>query len=272
MIRLSLPSRKYEDDLNAILSSVRNAKRKKHLKDGKAKSLKAAVKYEKSTPANRNLKTTIRKSQKRAYIYYWEHPVHRVKEIKIDLHGSIPRNHKNRCPYCRLPRELESFDHVVEKAGLPELALYYRNLVPSCSYCNTNRKSTFDAHGRQRVIHFYDDDVSQIPDVLVATIRQVGGDLVAEFSVAASSAPMRDLYLRHFDSLDLAQRYSDWASVELGELAIQVSAMTLDGAASELLRWADEHSQKWGLNEPTVALFRGLALQRAALGALVRTS
>lgn len=265
MIRLHPPKRQYARDLEAILASVRNVQRKRRLQKGRTQSLRVARQYQKVSPSDRNFKSKLIGSVGDAFIYYWENPVSTVKEIKVALHSSLPQDHKNRCPYCRLPRELDSFDHVVEKAGLPELAFYFRNLVPSCSHCNTNRQPTFDAQGRQCVLHFYDDDVDGIPDVLVARVSQVGGGVVANFSVAQSSHPMRELYFRHFQTLRLAQRYTDWASGKLSELSIELRRMRLSVVVAELSRWAVEHNQKWGKNEPTAALFRALAGERAVL-------
>jgi hypothetical protein len=195
----------------------------------------------------------------------------RIQELKAYLRANLPVGHQNRCPYCRLAHELPQFDHVLEKAKVPELAFYYRNLVPSCDTCNNRRDSTFDSQGQQRVIHFYDDDVDAIPDVLRARLVMNNGRPAASFFLESPLPHAGALYARHFASLKLADRYRQWAFNEMNDVRDWLASCEGENYADVLTKRAEQSLARWGNNEPTTTLYRALAARTDIVHNLVQT-
>lgn len=118
-------------------------------------------------------------------------------------------------------------------------------------------------HDAQQVIHFYDDDVDAIPDVLTAEVTLQNGIPVARYFVPKPITPGAELYARHFEALKLAEAYRKLAAGVMGETVREARLATEQVAKwpSILNSTATELQVLWGNNEAKVALLRALALR-----------
>lgn len=169
------------------------------------------------------------------------------------------------CQYCGIG-EPRTLDHFVEKALVPELALYLPNLVPCCPTCNHDRRETFDADGTRRVLHFYDDDIDRLPELLRADIDwpPATGEPAARYTVQPSSNALAIVYTTHFATLNLAERYRIAAALELLRLRGKLGGRTSTQVTAEL------HSELagtavYGANDYRAALYRAIIATPAAL-------
>lgn len=65
----------------------------------------------------------------------------------------------NICPMCGLPGT-GTLDHIFPQSDFPELAIFSRNLVPTCYRCNTKHQATYrGVNDGERIFHPYFDDV-----------------------------------------------------------------------------------------------------------------
>jgi hypothetical protein len=175
------------------------------------------------------------------------------------------------CQLCGFPAP-STFDHFLEKARFPELSLYQRNLIPCCWDCNHGRKPSFDSNGERHLLHFYDDDVDNMPDLLTASVSvpTTTGVPVVTYSVGHSSHPLRDVYENHFSSLNLAQRYRLQAAVEINTFKERARMIARVKLVSVLQIEAAARSKVYGPNDYLAALLRALAASPAALAWLQR--
>lgn len=195
-----------------------------------------------------------------------------VAEIKRSVKRGLDKVTAARCQYCGFP-DTSTLDHFLEKAQVPELSLFAPNLIPCCWRCNHDRPPAFAPDGTRQLLHFYDDDVDGMPDVLLANVKVLGhGIPVAEYSIGPSAHPLVEVYRNHFDKLHLALRYQDEASHQLLVIQENISRfmpITRQPVTNVLLESAVTQTRIYGRNDYLAALYRGLATAPQAMRWLV---
>jgi 5-methylcytosine-specific restriction endonuclease McrA len=188
-----------------------------------------------------------------------------VVSLKARVWAMLDDTTRAFCQYCGIG-EPRTLDHFVEKAVVPELALYLPNLVPCCHPCNNGRRETFTANGTRRVLHFYDDDIDRLPELLRADIDwpPATGVPAASYTVQPSHHALAIVYATHFGTLKLAERYRTAAALELRRLRCKLGGRTTAQVTAEL------HSELrgtavYGTNDYRAALYRAIIATPAAL-------
>ncbi|MEZ2129751.1 MULTISPECIES: HNH endonuclease [unclassified Sinorhizobium] len=99
----------------------------------------------------------------------------KLASIRNDLMRGVEH-----CPICGIsaPRQL---DHYLPKATFQPLAVYTRNLVPTCGECNQSKSATVAAAAGQQFVHAYFEQLPQV-DFLQASLTTDGG-LVVNFHI-----------------------------------------------------------------------------------------
>lgn len=272
MKKLPVGRGRYARDLGDLISGTVLADRAIALQSAKSTAVIQARSYRRHPPSKRAMTVSVTATQRQAFLDCWTQRPAAVEAIRRRVFAALPTHHQGRCPYCALPSQPADLDHFREKTLVPELALYDRNLVPSCPVCNRNRGATFDANGTQHVIHFYDDIVDEVPDVLRARIEEdPNGSAVAHFSVVSDSSPAAELYRRHFATLGLEVRYRVWASTVMLEYADRVGPSQVHTFPQEFAEEAGRHQARWGPNEPRAALLRAMAATPQVFVKLLRS-
>ncbi len=171
----------------------------------------------------------------------------------------------DQCPYCGFgePRDL---DHYLPRSIYGELAIYPRNLIPSCSACNNAKRKVVPglgpAHG-PGLIHAYFQDLPDI-DFLKADIAFGGGALEVRFwiddvNLGVALGPKLQFQL---DRLKLNERYRAQINKFISEQRVAMLMFNEMGAelfAQYLGRCADSLRTSYGRNDWRVALLRALS-------------
>lgn len=249
-----VPARVYGRDFSNVLASMRKPERSAALASSRAASMHLARAYRRVL--QQSLQSSATPQAKEALVYCWKSRPKPLQKIKAYVKDALPKGHQAKCPYCGLAAELSTFDHFLEKADLPELVFYYRNLVPCCHACNIGRATSFDA-GTQRVLYAYDEGVNRIPQVLCASIAERRGRPLATFYLQDPLPAGADVYARHFASLKLARRYREWAATKILELYDGLP--DANDPSGAFAAQASRYSLRWGANDPTAALLLGMA-------------
>lgn len=258
MMQLTYKPGDYRTLLQSLLDSRMDEERKSHLSSSIDVACKQAKSYDELNPHQRQLSTVVGPEAKKMFLHCWESRAKAVRELRARVFSWLPETERGRCPYCTLICEPRTLDHFLEKSAVPELALHYRNLIPCCPQCNTPR-STFGQNG-QSVLHFYDDKVGDVPDVLRARIEPTRDAITAHFFLELPLPKSALLYERHFQTLDLANRYRRWAAARLPNILGLVSFASDTTDLQRILReYAENKRRILGPNEAEVALHDAVA-------------
>lgn len=125
------------------------------------------------------------------------------------------------CPYCNFGEQWEH-DHYLPKSVLPEFALYPNNLIPICKQCNGKKLARYQQNGNRLFKHLF----SELRDVVGFLQAAVAYQprLSVEYSLVRPRGLTSAQFVvleRHFDKLDLADRYARQASTILAKLVRQ---------------------------------------------------
>lgn len=263
----------YQQDLNSAMGPAQRAAHPNAITLG----AQQAAAYVAVSPRLHMLTCTLTsQATRKFFLNLYESPKQGVVAIKARVWGLIDLDECTAasCQYCSGLGPPEELDHFLEKAIVPELALYAPNLVPSCGACNNirGRKPTFAKNGRRRALHFYDDPIETLPELLVAKISMEAGVPKATYSVAPSTHPLRAVFARHFATLQLQRRYGREAAAQLK--LIRVRAQTTKTNATGLVRWLRHEAKArvaaYGRNDHRATLFRTIAASKSAIAWAVK--
>lgn len=173
------------------------------------------------------------------------------------------------CPYCTI-LSTQTLDHYLPKKTYPEFSILSQNLVPSCGTCNKPRDFRTKT-GERALIHPYFDNIRQ-ERLLAATVRMARKDdkdnVDVVFSVDRSGCQdnlFGLLYERHFELLNLQERYREWAMSANGVPTVFSASMVWARGMSRakvrqnLEVQASKEEPLRGANDFRVALTRGIA-------------
>ncbi|MEO6716402.1 MAG: HNH endonuclease signature motif containing protein [Novosphingobium sp.] len=169
------------------------------------------------------------------------------------------------CPYCGFG-EVTQLDHYLPISEYGELAIYPRNLVPSCGPCNNAKRAIVAGGAIAGFIHTY---FEPLPDAtfLHADIAFVDGTLDVTFRILPGlvSGAVEAKLTCQLERLKLNARYPSQINKFLSEqrLAITMVSQGLVGSlilAKFLDRSAAAMAVTFGRNDWRPALLRALAL------------
>ena len=264
MKRLQRPTATYQLDILSVLTPAQRRSRRAAIQI----AVQQADQYHTISPNLHGMMTQLpTKSVREFFIKLYKSPKKSVVAIKTRVTAMLNDAMAAECQYCSGLAPPTTFDHFLAKAVVPELSLYAPNLVPCCPDCNNVRGPTFDANRDRRALHFYDDDVDTLPELLIATINLGTGVPFVSYSVATSSHPLRPVFERHFEALHLAERYATKAASQL--LLIRTRARTSNATqvtlSQVLVSDADARNALFGRNDHLATLFRAVAASPATL-------
>lgn len=262
MRRLIRPAARYRRDLAGVLDSHDRAQLAAEVDVACAQ----ASRYRRRTPRLAGLTSGVtRPIARQRFLALYASKKAAVVLLRDRVWALLDAGTRAFCQYCGIGEPC-TLDHFVEKAIVPELALYLPNLVPCCHKCNHDRRETFAADRTRRVLHFYDDDIDRLPELLRADFDwpPAAGVPAARHTVQPSSHPLADVYSTHFETLKLAKRYRTAAALELRRLRGKLSGRTTAQVTAEL------HSEirgtaVYGTNDYRAALYRAIIATPAAL-------
>ena len=169
------------------------------------------------------------------------------------------------CPYCGFG-EPTQLDHYLPKTHFGELAIYPRNLIPSCGPCNNAKRTIVPGVGPQAgLIHAYFQD---LPDIVFmrAEIAFVDGALDVTFGIEVGLVPqpLEQMLQYQLVRLKLNTRYPKQVNKFLSEQRTSILMFREMGAdpamlARYFMRSARSLAENFGLNDWRPALLNALA-------------
>ncbi|MBB3916182.1 HNH endonuclease [Rhizobium fabae] len=171
----------------------------------------------------------------------------------------------NQCPYCGFgePRDL---DHYLPRSVFGELAIYPRNLIPSCSPCNNAKRTVVPGLGAANgpsLIHAYFQELPNV-EFLWADVSFEEGTLQVRYRIDADilDEALATKLQFQLDRLKLNDRYKGQINKFLSEQRAAMLMFLEIGPilfADYLERCAISLATSFGLNDWRPALLRALA-------------
>jgi hypothetical protein len=122
------------------------------------------------------------------------------------------------CPYCNFGEQWEH-DHYLPRSVFPEFTLYPKNLVPICKSCNGKKLASYQSNGDRLFLHLFSElrGITGLLQVAIVYDPRVRISYTLVKPNAMSQAEFAVLG-RHFDRLNLADRYARQASATVARL------------------------------------------------------
>ena len=172
------------------------------------------------------------------------------------------------CPYCGFGEPTE-LDHYLPKCEFDELAIYPRNLIPSCSHCNRAKGTLVPSElCDKRFIHAY---FQVLPDVkfMCAEAKIIDEALVVTFRIDAKkiNVALANILQFQLDRLMLNDRYRTQINIFLsaqrtGMLLFKDAGFPARQMTKYLRLSAKSLANKHGSSDWRVALMDGLAANK----------
>lgn len=168
------------------------------------------------------------------------------------------------CPYCGFG-EVRDLDHYLPKADYSELAIYPKNLIPSCSACNNAKRRIVPGAGAAHgpgLIHPYFETLADV-DFLVADVIFAGSALEVTYRVDPAQVPAVAAKLQfQLERLKLNERYRKQINKFLNEqrtAVLMFNDMNPALLSEFLCRSAVNLGRSFGRNDWRPVLVRALS-------------
>lgn len=182
----------------------------------------------------------------------------RLEGLREKLLGAVME-----CPLCGAAAAT-TLDHHLSKSEYQALAIYPRNLVPSCQPCN-RAKGTLVPVAGQEMIHAYFQTLPTVTFLRADSVYAEGSlKITFAIEINALEAGLAARLAFQLDRLKLTERNQD--AINLFLFALKPSFQLFEGQPGEhellrsfLLKAADTYDKDLGLNHWKAAVVRSLA-------------
>lgn len=247
------------------ISGAKQAPRRAQMRAARARVLNAYQEYEAAVPEVGGLNVAdLTNPQKAAMRHAYVVETQPMTALRGEL---LDRAVVVRCPFCGIG-ESSTLDHYLPKELYPEFSIFPKNLVPSCSACNTRKRDRVLEAGTD-VRMFLHPCFDVVPDVafLAVRIRMEVGALILSYRLKRPKGMAARTFQHlqsHFVQLDLADRYRRMSLGHLGEQYPALRRAYGDGedaerVANKLLEEAEDFEETVGSNYWLAKLYRALA-------------
>lgn len=191
------------------------------------------------------------------------------QDIKKQLFNNIPEKRRGICPFCMIS-EPNTLDHYFSENDYPEYIIFAPNLVPCCSYCNTNKGTKLFIDNKRTIIHFYYDE---LPQEHYLKAKFWIEDKIPQISFSLdfkNKTEVTDIITKHFDTLHLVARYNDLACGEIATVCCEIkgsliSGLSLDQCMQCLEIRAQAFEKTYGANYWKACIYRAVSENREEL-------
>jgi len=196
---------------------------------------------------------------------YSQHMVGASKPARIiydQLRNSAPNDI---CPFCGFSN-VETLDHLLPQKHFPSLSIIPLNLIPACSDCNRKKREIVPQTEEEQNIHPYFDFNLISDQWLFAELDTSNSPIRFRYYVQSPndwSTVSKSRVEKHFDTFDLAKRFTVQAGAELPNLNLEFTSNPYCNDANIIRALLDErvaarlrnHKNSWQL-----AMFQALAI------------
>jgi hypothetical protein len=158
----------------------------------------------------------------------------------------------NTCLNCGM-NEANTFDHFLPKGEFPHFSIHPKNLVPSCSNCNSKKSINWQSGDSSLFINFYLDD---IPDIqfLFCDVISTPQSFKVNFLIQNTNGINPNLYSvieSHFNRLKICSRLNKFCNNTISEFVNDYLPYK-DGRLNEFITQVNNslvhHNDSFGIN------------------------
>ena len=163
--------------------------------------------------------SNFNKDEREALLHCYNGNTKLLKDLKQDIFNNQNVYYQSKCIYCGLG-ESNYMDHYLPKDSFPEFAVYWYNLIPSCSYCNEKKSTLFlDDQQIREIFNPYFDRIND-EQIIECKIECNENFISAVFS--QKNDIENAIFLNHISNLDLVSRYNDQLSQRLSTIMFEL--------------------------------------------------
>lgn len=125
----------------------------------------------------------------------------------------------NTCLHCYM-NEANTFDHFLPKGEYPQFSVHPKNLIPSCSNCNSKKSVNWKNGSTSLFVNIYLDNIPNL-QFLFCNVIATPNAFKVNFYVQNSNGINADLYSvidSHFDRLKICKRLNKFSNNAITEL------------------------------------------------------
>jgi len=251
MMKLIEPSYNFEDTLNHCIAGISGnnlLKQKvtnsnalfKLKEDEYLKLARTGMLHTISPISNRNANPIVINNLTKSELVniYEQYFVNKSKPAR-KIYDALLNAAKEKCPFCGGIGTPSNLDHFLPKTHFPQFSVMPRNLVPACRDCNMDGKGhSYATNANDQIIQPYLDNSRFFNDQWIFADYQSINLIdpgVFKYYISAPSHWTVDDKKRvesHFNSFNLAKRYSVQAAEQLGMVLQQINNLTALGLDS----------------------------------------
>lgn len=177
-----------------------------------------------------------------------------LQQLKIKLTTDSKNRVHNICQNCTIS-EVNSFDHYIPKGDFPEFSVHPKNLIPSCTKCNSKKSTTWKISGKVVFLNLYLDILPNVEYLFVDfTIK--GDDIDLEYKIDNRNKINKNLFElieTHYEKLELLQRFKENSDLIISEIdnqfrAFSSSSLGINDIAKIIIDKSEEDKKMYGFN------------------------
>jgi hypothetical protein len=176
----------------------------------------------------------------------------KIQEFKDYILTDEEGRTHNTCLNCNM-NEANTLDHFLPKDEYPEFSVHPKNLIPSCSNCNSKKSTNWRVGSSSLFINFFLDD---IPDTqfLFCSIIGTTNSFKVNFFIQNINGIDLDLYRvieSHFNRLDICKRLNKFCNNYISEFVNEYLPYK-NGRINEFITQVNSslihHNRTFGIN------------------------
>jgi 5-methylcytosine-specific restriction endonuclease McrA len=176
-----------------------------------------------------------------------------LQQLKIRLTTDSKNRVHNICQNCTIS-EVNSFDHYIPKGDYPEFSVHPKNLMPSCTKCNSKKSTTWKVNNKVVFLNLYLDTLPSL-QYLFVDFRINGDDIEFEYFIDNRNNINKDLFeliKTHYEKLDLLQRFKENSDLVISEIDNEFKAYSsllgINDIAKTIIEKREDDKKIYGFN------------------------
>ncbi|MGV0920881.1 HNH endonuclease [Empedobacter falsenii] len=140
-------------------------------------------------------------------------------KLKNSITTVLDNRAMNTCQYCTIA-PISSLDHILPKDEFPEFSVNPKNLIPSCSTCNSHKNEYWRVDNNTIFLNLYTDDLP-LEQYLFVDIEFIDNNIQPNFKLRnlhGIDKEFFELLNSHYSRLDLFQRFKNESHKIISEL------------------------------------------------------
>lgn len=182
-------------------------------------------------------KLTISNSEKVDLLSLYSYKNSILTKFRRAISTDTSSTYQATCQYCTV-NSVNSLDHFVPKDLFPEFSVHPRNLVPSCTECNSKKLARWLNNNQHFFLNLYIDLLPKSQYLFVELHIVSLNNIDVNFKVDNPNnipLPLYTIITSHYEELDLFQRFKDKSGDVIIELTNSIQASLSNGVAMSII-------------------------------------